>query len=84
MAWWKPGLGMIALGVAEHRLDDDRGDLVALALEQAAQEVDVVVAGRDDRVGDRSRDAPRPRPGRTGLSASPSSDMSSGATLIRA
>ena len=48
------------LRVAEDRLDDDRRDVVALALEQPAQEVDVVVAGRDDRVGHRVRNAAAP------------------------
>ncbi len=57
---WKPGFGQDALGVAEDRLDDDRGDLLATLLEQAAQALDVVVAGRDDRVGDRIRDPATP------------------------
>ena len=80
----EPGLGHDALGVAEHRLDDDRGDLLALALEEAAQEVDVVVAGRDDRVRDGARDPAAPRQARPASSSSPSSDMSSGDTLISA
>ena len=60
ISWWKPGCGHDPLGVAEDRLDDDRGDLLALLLEQRAQEVDAVVAGRDDRVGDGARDAAAP------------------------
>ena len=54
------GLGQDGLGVAEDGLDDDRGDLLATLLEQPAQPLDVVVARRDDRVGDRVRDAPAP------------------------
>ena len=54
------GLGHDPLGVAEDRLDDDRGDLLAARLEQAPQRVDVVVARRDDRVGDGVRDAATP------------------------
>ena len=61
------GLGQDALGIAEDGLDDDRGDVLALALEQAAQEVDVVVAGRDDRLRD-GLGMPRPQARRTGLS----------------
>ena len=53
-------LGHDPLGVAEDRLDDDRGDLLALALEQPAQDVDVVVARRDDRLGDGVRDPAAP------------------------
>ena len=53
-------LGHDPLGVAEDRLDDDRRDVLALALEEPAQEVDVVVAGRDDRVGDGAGDAATP------------------------
>ena len=60
IAAWKPALRQDALGVAEDRLDDDRGDVLALALEEPAQEVDVVVAGRDDRVRDGVRDAAAP------------------------
>jgi hypothetical protein len=37
------------LGVAEDRLHDDRGDVIALALEDPAENVDSVVAGREIR-----------------------------------
>ncbi len=53
-------LGQDPLGVAEDRLDDDRRDLLAALLEQAAEPLDVVVAGRDDRVGDGVRDPAAP------------------------
>ncbi len=53
-------LGHDPLGVAEDRLDDDRRDLLAARLEQPAQRLDVVVAGRDDRVGHRVGDAATP------------------------
>ena len=53
-------LGHDPLGVAEDRLDDDRRDVLALALEEPAQDVDVVVAGRDDRLGDGVGDAAAP------------------------
>jgi hypothetical protein len=67
------------LGVAEDGLDDDRGDLVPLALEQLAQLVDVVVAGRDDRVRDRAGDPAPP-----GQPAAPSWLTSVGSTLMSA
>ena len=53
-------LGHDPLGVAEDRLDDDRGDLLAALLEEGAQAVDPVVAGRDHRVRDRARDPATP------------------------
>ena len=53
-------LGHDPLGVAEDRLDDDRGDLLAALLEEGAQPVDPVVAGGDDRVGDRGGDPATP------------------------
>ena len=53
-------LGHDPLGVAEDRLDDDRGDLLAALLEEGAQPVDPVVAGGDHRVGDRGGDPATP------------------------
>ena len=49
-----------ALRVAEHRLDQDAGDLIALALEEAAQRGQVVVGHRDDRLADGLGDAAAP------------------------
>ena len=54
-------LGQDALGIAEDGLDDDRRDLLAALLEELAEALDPVVASRDDRVGDRTRDATTPR-----------------------
>ena len=54
------GLGHDPLGVAEDGLDDDRGDLLAALLEQRPERLDLVVAGRDDRVGHGVRDASAP------------------------
>ncbi len=53
-------LGQDALGVAEDGLDDDRGDVLALALEDAAQALEVVVDRGDDGLLDGLRDAPTP------------------------
>ena len=60
IAWWKPGLGMIPWALPSTGSTMIAAISLALALEQAAQEVDVVVAGRDDGLGDRVRDAPAP------------------------
>ena len=60
IAWWKPGLGMIPWALPSTGSTMIAAISSPLALEQAAQEVDVVVAGRDDRLGDRVRDAPAP------------------------
>ena len=38
IAAWKPVLGHDPLGVAEDRLDDHRGDVVALLLEEPAEQ----------------------------------------------
>ena len=48
------------LGITHDRLDDHGGDVVALLLEQPAEEREIVVARRNDRVGDRVRDPPAP------------------------
>ena len=77
-------LGHDPLGVAEDRLDDDRGDLLAVALEEPAQGVDVVVAGRDDRVGDGVRDAAAPGQARPARPRRRARTCRPGATLIRA
>ena len=49
------------LGVAEDRLDDDGGDVLAVALEDPAEHVQPVEARGHDRLGDRSGNAPAPR-----------------------
>ena len=59
-------LGHDRLGVAEDRLDDDPGDVVAVALEDPAEHVQGVVAGRDDRLRRRPRGSRGPRPARPG------------------
>ena len=53
-------LGQDPLGVAEDRLDDHRGDVVALGLEHPAEGGQVVVGHRDHRLGDRLGNAPAP------------------------
>ncbi len=62
----RPDLGVEALlrkdrqGVAHDRLDDDGRDVMALPFEDPAEDLDVVVAGRDDRPAHGLGDAATP------------------------
>jgi len=53
--------GQDRLGIAQDRLDDHGSDVVALALEDAAEDVDAIEPGRDHGARDGLGDAPAPR-----------------------
>ena len=57
----EPGPGQDALGIAEDRFDEHRGDPFAIPLEDPPEAVQVVVDRGDDRLGDGLRDTPAPR-----------------------
>ena len=60
IAWWKPGLGMIPWALPRTGSTMIAAISSPRASNSFRRRVDVVVAGRDDRLGDRTRDAAAP------------------------